>query len=48
MGCGSFVRYCYKEAGADFLSGKVSISNTTPEHIAQTGIKAGKLVRYEP
>lgn len=43
MYCSAFVRYCYKEAGADFLGRKVSISNTTPEHIAQTGIKAGKL-----
>ncbi len=43
MYCSAFVRYCYKETGADFLGRKVSISNTTPEHIAQTGIKAGKL-----
>jgi hypothetical protein len=48
MYCSAFVRYCYKEAGADFLGRKVSISNTTPEHIAQTGIKAGKLIRYQP
>jgi hypothetical protein len=31
-----------------FLGRKVSISNTTPEHIAQAGVKAGKLIRYEP
>ena len=43
MYCSAFVRYCYKEAGADFLGRKVSVSNTTPEHIAQAGIKAGKL-----
>ena len=43
MYCSAFVRHCYKEAGADFLSGKVSISNTTPEHIAQAGIKAGTI-----
>ena len=48
MYCSAFVRYCYKEAGADFLGRKVSISNTTPEHIAQAGIKAGKLIRYKP
>ena len=47
MYCSAFVRHCYKEAGADFLSGKVSISNTTPEHIAQAGIKAGKLICYK-
>jgi hypothetical protein len=43
MYCSAFVRYCYKEAGADFLGPEVSVSNTTPEHIAQAGIKAGKL-----
>jgi hypothetical protein len=48
MYCSAFVRYCYKEAGADFLGRKVSISNTTPEHIAQSGIKAGKLIQYKP
>ncbi len=46
MYCSSFVRYCYREAGVDFTSKKVSLSNTTPEHIAQAGIKAGKLIRY--
>ncbi len=48
MYCSAFVRYCYKEAGADFLCRKVSISNTTPEHITQSGIGTGKLIRYEP
>ena len=48
MYCSAFVRYCYEKAGADFLGRKVSISNTTPEHIAQAGIKAGKLIRYNP
>jgi len=43
MYCSAFVRDCYREAGADFLGRKVSISNTTPEHIGQAGIKAGKL-----
>ena len=48
MYCSSFVRYCYEKAGADFLGRKVNVSNTTPEHIAQAGIKAGKLTRYHP
>ena len=48
MYCSAFVRYCYKEAGADFLGKKVNISNTTPEHIAQAGIETGKLVLYKP
>ena len=48
MNCSVFVRYCYREAGADFLGRKVSISNTTPEHIAQAGIETGKLVLYKP
>ena len=43
MYCSAFVSYCYKEAGVDFLAPQVSVSNTTPEHIAQAGIKAGKL-----
>jgi hypothetical protein len=43
MYCSAFVSYCYKEAGVDFLGPQVSVSNTTPEHIAQAGIKAGKL-----
>ena len=43
MYCSAFVRYCYKEAGVDFLGPEVSVSNTTPEHIAQAGINAGKL-----
>jgi hypothetical protein len=48
MFCSAFVRYCYHEAGVDLLGPNVSISNTTPEHIAQAGIKTGKLVRYKP
>jgi hypothetical protein len=43
MYCSSFVRYCYKEAGKDFLGTDVGLSNTTPEDIAQAGIRAGKL-----
>jgi hypothetical protein len=42
------VRYCYKEAGRDFLGQEVSISNTTPEDIAQAGIKAGRMIIYKP
>jgi hypothetical protein len=47
MYCSAFVRYCYKEAGVDILGRKVSISNTTPEHIAQAGIETGKLLLYK-
>jgi hypothetical protein len=47
MYCSAFVRYCYKEAGKDFMGQEASISNTTPEHIAQAGIKAGALKMYE-
>ena len=43
MYCSAFVSYCYKEAGVDFLGPQVSVSNTTPEHIAQAGIKAGTI-----
>jgi len=48
MYCSAFVRYCYKEAKKDFLGSKISVSNTTPEDIAQTGIKAGALKIYKP
>jgi len=34
MYCSAFVRHCYREAGRDFLDASVSVSNTTPEHIA--------------
>jgi hypothetical protein len=44
--CGAFVRYCYKEAGEDFMAQEVGISNTTPEHIARAGIEAGVLMMY--
>jgi len=40
MYCSAFTRYCYKEAGRDFIGPEVSVSNTTPEDIAQAGIKA--------
>ena len=48
MYCSTFVRHCYKEAGMDFLGNEVSLSNTTPEDIAQAGIKAGALETYKP
>jgi hypothetical protein len=37
MYCSTFVRHCYREAGRDFLDQDVSVSNTAPEHIAQSG-----------
>jgi len=46
MYCSAFVRYCYKEAGRDFLGQEVSASNTTPEDIAQAGIKARRMEIY--
>ena len=46
MYCSAFVRYCYKEAGKDFLAQGVSISNTTPEDIAEAGIKSGAIKIY--
>jgi len=43
MYCSAFVSHCYKEAGVDFIGPQVSVSNTTPEHVAQAGIKAGTI-----
>ena len=37
MYCSAFVRYCYQQAGRDFLGNDVALSNTAPEHIAQSG-----------
>jgi hypothetical protein len=48
MYCSAFVRHCYKEAGRDFIGSEISVSNTTPEDIAQGGIKAGALKIYKP
>lgn len=48
MYCSAFVRHCYKKAGKDFIGPEISVSNTTPEHIARAGIKAGKLTMYAP
>jgi hypothetical protein len=48
MYCSAFTRHCYKEAGRDFLGPEISLSNTTPEDIAQAGIKAGTIKIYAP
>jgi hypothetical protein len=48
MYCSAFARSCYKEAGKDFIGPEVSVSNTTPEDIAQAGIKAGAIETYRP
>jgi hypothetical protein len=48
MYCSSFVRYCYTEARRDFLGPEISVSNTTPEDIAQAGIEAGAIKIYKP
>ena len=48
MYCSAFTRYCYKEAGRDFIGLEVSVSNTTPEDIAQAGIKVGAIKIYKP
>ena len=48
MYCSAFTRYCYKEAGRDFIGPEVSVSNTTPEQIAQAGIRAGAIKIYKP
>jgi hypothetical protein len=48
MYCSAFTRYCYKEAGRDFLGNEISVSNTTPEDIARVGIKADAMEVYKP
>ena len=48
MYCSAFTRYCYKEAGRDFIGPEVSVSNTTPEDIAQAGIKASAIKIFSP
>jgi len=48
MYCSAFVRHCYKESKADFLGPGIEVSNTTPEDIAQAGIKAGAIEIYKP
>ena len=47
MYCSAFTRYCYKEAGEDFIGFRISVSNTTPEDVAQAGIKAGSIIIYK-
>lgn len=46
MHCSAFVRYCYKEGKRDFIGPGVSVSNTTPEDIAQAGIKEGQITIF--
>ena len=48
MYCSAFTRYCYREAGKDFIGLEVSVSNTTPEDIAQAGIRTGAIRIYSP
>jgi hypothetical protein len=48
MYCSAFVRYCYKEVGRDFIGNEISVSNTTPEDIAQTGVKSGTVKVNRP
>jgi hypothetical protein len=48
MYCSAFTRYCYKEAGKDFIGSEISVSNTTPEDIAQAGIKADAIKIFSP
>jgi hypothetical protein len=48
MYCSAFVRYCYKEAGKDFIGPEINVSNTTPEDIAQASIEAGAIEIFKP
>lgn len=48
MYCSAFTRHCYREAGKDFMGPEISVSNTTPEDIAQAGIRAGAISIYSP
>jgi hypothetical protein len=48
MYCSAFTRYCYKEAGRDFIGREISVSNTTPDDITQAGMKAGVIKIYKP
>jgi hypothetical protein len=48
MYCSAFVRHCYREAGRDFIGPEISLSNTTPEDIAQAGIKVEAIKIYKP
>jgi hypothetical protein len=46
MYCSAFARHCYHQSGKDFIGPEISVSNTTPEDIAQAGIKAGAIRNY--
>lgn len=46
MYCSSFVRYCYREAGKDFLDNGISLSDTTPEDIVRAGKLKGKVFYF--
>jgi hypothetical protein len=48
MYCSAFVRFCYREARKDFIGPEISTSNTTPEDIAQAGIKADAIKFCSP
>jgi hypothetical protein len=46
MYCSAFVRYCYEQAGKDFIGSEIDVSNTAPENIAQASIRAGVMRIY--
>lgn len=46
MYCSNFVRYCYREAGADFMDETIHLSNTAPEHIVQAAVNNNKIVIF--
>jgi len=41
MNWSAFTRYCHKESGKDLLGLGIEVSNSTPEDIAQGGLKKG-------
>ncbi|MGO9013384.1 MAG: hypothetical protein ACLQF0_00235 [Dissulfurispiraceae bacterium] len=45
--CSGFVRYCYKEAGRDFLGNDIPITNTTPEDVAHAGLAAKAITIFK-
>ncbi len=47
MYCSAFVRYCYRQAGEDFLGSEIAVGNTTPEDIARVGVEANKIVFFK-
>jgi hypothetical protein len=46
MYCSAFVRYCYQQAGKDFIGNEIDVSNTAPENIAQAGMGTGAIKIY--